>query len=253
MNDGWISLHRKVWENPRSGDPEWLSIWVYLLCMATHKSRTAKFCGNIITLKTGQLVTSRKRISRDTGVSESKTQRVLKCLESEQQIEQQKSSTSRLITILNYTQYQRGEQPNEQQMNSERTASEQRVNTYNNVITNNGIKDNNIAQSQDQKKQAVTWTEQNGWDVPENDMERLREAYPACDIDLQMRKADIWLRANPAKSKKKQWLRFLQNWLARSQESGGDIRSNKQSQKPNPPGFDEYIQKHRDEQEQHGF
>ena len=47
-------------------------------------------------------------------------------------------------------------------------------------------------------------------------------AFPACDIDRQLSEADLWLRANPAKSRKQNFFRFLTNWLGRKQERGGD-------------------------------
>ena len=56
-----------------------------------------------------------------------------------------------------------------------------------------------------------------------------KEAYPACDIKTQLKKMVLWLIANP-KKKKSNYLRFITNWLGRSQERGGDISSNKASQ-----------------------
>ena len=56
--------------------------------------------------------------------------------------------------------------------------------------------------------------------------ERWGEAYPAVDLDMQLSRMDAWLRANPAKAKRKLWERFVTNWLSRSQDRGGDIKSN---------------------------
>jgi hypothetical protein len=53
-----------------------------------------------------------------------------------------------------------------------------------------------------------------------------QRAYPACNIDLQLDKMAAWLLANPNK-KKKNYERFITNWLARQQDRGGDIQSNK--------------------------
>lgn len=46
-------------------------------------------------------------------------------------------------------------------------------------------------------------------------------AYPALEIETQLAKASAWLQANPSKIKKN-YARFLVNWLARAQERGGD-------------------------------
>jgi hypothetical protein len=45
-------------------------------------------------------------------------------------IEQQTDNRKRLITICSWNKYQQSEQQNEHQANSNRTASEQQVNTY---------------------------------------------------------------------------------------------------------------------------
>ena len=55
--------------------------------------------------------------------------------------------------------------------------------------------------------------------------QKWRIAYPALNIDRQLAAMDQWLRANPAKAVKKNWLRFVTNWLERKQERGGDIPS----------------------------
>lgn len=142
--EGWISLHRKILDNPIvCKDSDYFSIWCYLLLNATHKEQDKMFANKRITLKKGQLITGRKKIAEQFSVSESKVQRILKKLEIEQQIEQQTCSANRLITILNWQSYQSSEQQNEQQVNNNRTTSEQQVNTNNNVIMkqcNNEIK-----------------------------------------------------------------------------------------------------------------
>lgn len=121
---GWVKLHRKMYENPRSRDPEWVAVWVYLLAHATHKPYRAIFMGNDITLQPGQLITGRKSIARATGVSESKVFRILKTLKTEHQIEQQTSSISSLLSICKWSEYQDTEHQSEQQVNSKRTAGE---------------------------------------------------------------------------------------------------------------------------------
>lgn len=45
-------------------------------------------------------------------------------------------------------------------------------------------------------------------------------AYPACDIELELYKMREWLLANPDK-RKKNYRRFIVNWLTRTQDKGG--------------------------------
>lgn len=131
MSDkGWIKLHRKLLENPVvTKDSDHLSIWIYLLLKATHNGCNVMFGGKRIRLNPGELTTGRKIIASELHISESKVQRVLKEFENEQQIEQRTDHQCRLISILSWNSYQESEQRNEQQVNNDRTTSEQRVNT----------------------------------------------------------------------------------------------------------------------------
>lgn len=105
------------------------------------------FNNQIIKLKEGQFVTGRKKLSLETGISESKIERILKLFESEQQIKQQTNNRNRIITILRWSQYQVIGQLNEQQVDSKQTTGEQLVDTNNNVENDNNDKN-------DKKKEA---------------------------------------------------------------------------------------------------
>ena len=132
--EGWIKLHRKLLDNPVTmKDTDHLAVWIYLLLNASHNEHPALFKGKKIMLKPGQLITGRKSIALALHIDESKVERILKSLKSEQQIEQQTSSKNRLISITNWEFYQQSEQQNEQQVNNKRTTSEQQVNTNKNI------------------------------------------------------------------------------------------------------------------------
>lgn len=130
--EGWISLHRKTIDSAIYKDSEAVHLWVHLLLMANHKPNQAFMDGKPITVKSGQLITGRKALSVQTGISESKIQRLLKKFQKCHMIEQQTTTKNRLISITNYEQYQKP--------NNKRTAGEQQANTNNN--DNNEI--NNI-------------------------------------------------------------------------------------------------------------
>lgn len=57
--------------------------------------------------------------------------------------------------------------------------------------------------------------------IPDEKVNLWANAYPALDIERELFKASAWLKANPAK-KKKNYERFLVNWMAKNQERGGD-------------------------------
>ena len=132
--EGWIKLHRKLLDNPVTmKDTDHLAVWIYLLLNASHNEHPALFKGEKIILKPGQLITGRKTIALALHIDESKVERILKSLKSEQQIEQQTTNKNRLISITNWEFYQQSEQQIEQQVNNKRTTSEQQVNTNKNI------------------------------------------------------------------------------------------------------------------------
>ena len=51
-------------------------------------------------------------------------------------------------------------------------------------------------------------------------VDRWQEAYPACDIRMELSKMASYMQANPTK-RKKNWGRFIVNWLSRTQDNGG--------------------------------
>lgn len=132
--DGWIKSYRKMLDNPVvCKDSDHYAVWGYLLHNATHQPIDMIFEGERITLKPGQLITSRRSIALKFSISDSKVQRILKTFEIEHQIEQQTKSHNRLISLLNWEEYQSCEQLNEPQVNHNRTTSEPQVNTNKNI------------------------------------------------------------------------------------------------------------------------
>lgn len=74
--------------------------------------------------------------------------------------------------------------------------------------------------------------------VTEKDLKRYIELYPAVDVRQDLRNMVGWLEANPSKRKTKKGVRrFITNWLARTQDSGGSkSKGNGQSSSAPTPG-----------------
>lgn len=106
MHNGYIKLYRSFrdWYGYKSHKR--LALWVELLFCASHKNTDCLFKGKFIQIKPGQFITGRKALSSATGVSETQVERILNEFESIGQIGQQKSNTSRLITIVKWSEYQ---------------------------------------------------------------------------------------------------------------------------------------------------
>jgi len=129
VDRGWIKLHRSLMDSAVYDNEKYLKIWIHILLKANHKLRKIIFNNKTILVKPGSFLTGRKKLSEGTGISEGTIERVLNYLESEQQIEQQKTSRNRLIIVINWIDYQVTEQRSGQPVDSQRTASGQPVDT----------------------------------------------------------------------------------------------------------------------------
>ena len=142
---GWIKLHRSILDKGWIKKPEYVQLWVVLLLMASHENREYFWNGKTVKLKSGQLITGRKALSEKTGISQTTIERILLTFENEHQIGQQKTSTSRLISILNWGKHQKVGQHNGQQTDNGRTTDGQRADT--NKELDNYYKDKNETNS----------------------------------------------------------------------------------------------------------
>lgn len=142
MDTGWIKIHRSIWEQPWATDHDAMYLWIYLISHSMFRKKEIYWNGKLIELQPGQLVTGRKVLSKNTEISESKIRRLLKLFEELQQIDQQTTNTSTLISILNYEKYQdisqgsTNEQPtNNQQMTTKEERKERKnINNNNNSL-----------------------------------------------------------------------------------------------------------------------
>jgi predicted transcriptional regulator len=113
---GWICLHRKFLKWEWAGDPNMVALFVYLLLMA-NTDDGYKWKG--ISLNRGQLLTGRKKLAKDTGLSEQTIRTCLKRLESTNEITIKSTNQYSIITICNYNTYQDETQNNNQQNNQQ--------------------------------------------------------------------------------------------------------------------------------------
>ena len=127
MDYGWIKLHRKITQKAYYQKSQYIHLWIHLLLEANHKPKEFMWNGKIILIKEGQLLTGRDALSEKTGIPHATVDRILNMLESEQQITQEKTTKFRIITIINYTDFQ-----GEQQMSNKRATNEQQTSTNKN-------------------------------------------------------------------------------------------------------------------------
>jgi hypothetical protein len=133
--EGYVKLHRKMWDNPYLRRPNYLAVWVYLLTHASHKEVDVMFKGKREKLLPGQLLTSSRIIHRQTSCPHPTVRRVLAIFaESEAMIELRTDRQKTLVTIKNWAQYQGRSEPRiEPRVSHERATSEPQNKNVKNV------------------------------------------------------------------------------------------------------------------------
>lgn len=128
MNNGWVKIHRKILEKGFYQKSAYVHLWLHLLLTANHEPKEFMWNGNIILIKEGQMITGRKELSRQTKIPESTIEDILKFLEIQHQIQQQKTTKYRLITIVNWIKHQ----SNNKKSNNRATTEQQQADTNKN-------------------------------------------------------------------------------------------------------------------------
>ena len=137
--EGWISLHRKILENPilnRSRVYSNFEAWIWLLLKANHKDNKFMLGTELVKVKKGSMITSQKKLCRQFRWGNSKLRSFLKVLQKDEMLLLETNTQSTHITICNYESYQDKQISNKPQTNHKQTANKLRTNTNN--------KDNNV-------------------------------------------------------------------------------------------------------------
>jgi len=72
----------------------------------------------------------------------------------------------------------------------------------------------------------VGWDASQGWTgITAEDRSEWAAAYPGAVLETELAKATAWLKANPQRCGRRNWRRFIVNWLSRCQEKGGTTRT----------------------------
>ncbi|MDA1478109.1 replication protein [Bacillus changyiensis] len=144
---GWVSLHRKIKENPIFTNSDMFKLWVLCLIKATHKEHDQLVGNKMVHLIPGEFITGRFELASEFNegvkpskkVSDATLWRYMKNFEKWQMLNIKSRSKYSVISITNWSEYQQSEQ----QVNSNCTANEQQVNTNNNGNNDNNENKNN--------------------------------------------------------------------------------------------------------------
>ena len=143
--EGWISLHRKILENPilnRSRVYSNFEAWIWLLLKANHKDNKFMLGSELIKVKKGSMITSQKKLCRQFRWGSTKLRNFLKVLHKDKMILLKTNTQATHISICNYESYQDSQISNKTQTKPKQHTHNTRTKTNNNVNNDNNL--NNI-------------------------------------------------------------------------------------------------------------
>jgi len=105
-DEGWVSLHRKLLDNPIFKDAEALQLFIYCLLRANYKDNDILFNGQVVHLKRGQFIFGLRKASKALKMSIKKLRTRLLILGKLGITAQQTAHRFSIITVCNYNQYQ---------------------------------------------------------------------------------------------------------------------------------------------------
>lgn len=103
---GFTKSYRDKWRHPIFRDLLEASVWSWMCDTAVWEDTRINYCGQVISLSRGQLITSRSFISKGFRIGEQSIRTLLARMENDGMINQQPTSHGTIITICNYSKYQ---------------------------------------------------------------------------------------------------------------------------------------------------
>lgn len=139
MYQGWVKIHRTMLDWEWFNDSKTLHLFMYLLLKANHEQKSYRG----IIIKRGELLTGRKKIAKETGLSEQSIRTSLNKLKSTRELTIKSTSKYSIINIVNYNVYQKKENEGNQQNNQQ----------INQVVTNNQPSSNHKQEVKNEKNE----------------------------------------------------------------------------------------------------
>lgn len=121
---GWIKLHRKLKEWEWYQDSQMVHLFIHLLFKANYEPK--KWRG--VDMSRGQLLTGRKQLSNETGISEQSIRTCLERLRSTNELTIKSTNSFSIITVCNYDSYQLSDDDTNQQSNQASTSNQPSIN-----------------------------------------------------------------------------------------------------------------------------
>jgi len=121
MNDGWIILHRKIYNSTDFNNQLEVAVFMYLLTMASHKPIKVVYRKKKLTLNRGDVSIAYRDLAKKFNISKDKVRTVVKNLVSSGNVRQTLHKRLSIFTIVKYEKYQQIEKNQDKLSHTEQT------------------------------------------------------------------------------------------------------------------------------------
>ena len=106
MNDGWIALHRKIYNSKDFNNQLEVAVFLYLVSMASYQATKVIYRKKIIFLKRGEVSIAYRDLAKKFDISKDKVRSIIYNLKSSGNIRQTLHKRLSIFSIVKYSKYQ---------------------------------------------------------------------------------------------------------------------------------------------------
>ena len=106
MNEGWIALHRKIYNSSDFNNQLEVAVFLYLVSMASHKPTQVVYRKKKITLNRGQVSIAYRDLAKKFNLSMQNIKTIIKHLKKSGNLNQTLTKNLSIYTIVKYSKYQ---------------------------------------------------------------------------------------------------------------------------------------------------
>ena len=106
MNDGWIALHRKIYNSSDFNNQLEVAVFLYLVAMASHKPVQVIYRKKKLTLKRGEVSIAYRDLAKKFNLSMQNIKTIIKNLKNSGNINQTLTKNLSIYSIVKYSKYQ---------------------------------------------------------------------------------------------------------------------------------------------------
>ena len=106
MSDGWIALHRKIYNSSDFNNQLEVAVFLYLVAMASHKPVQVVYRKKKLTLKRGEVSIAYRDLAKKFNLSMQNIKTIIKNLKNSGNINQTLTKNLSIYSIVKYSKYQ---------------------------------------------------------------------------------------------------------------------------------------------------